>query len=64
MPDFDVDTEWFLAHLEVNQSHYAAAGVASRASVSSKDGKMIRTTLKGTDDQGKSFETVELWEGM
>jgi hypothetical protein len=36
--------------------------IATAHDVVSNDGKTIRTTIKGTDDQGKSFETVEVWD--
>jgi hypothetical protein len=38
--------------------------IATAHDVVSDDGKTIRTTIKGTDDQGKSFETVEIWDRM
>jgi hypothetical protein len=38
--------------------------IATAHDVVSNDGKTIRTTVKGTDDQGKSFETVEIWDRM
>jgi hypothetical protein len=38
--------------------------IAIAHDVVSDDGKTIRTTVKGSDDQGKSFETVEIWDRM